>query len=93
MKLPLIAKPYPDSTSGTLDIWDAEGVLVNDFVEPDAAKYIVAAVNSHEALVKACEALLRREIEVIGFSGSPFTVDEVLVREVRATLALAKEQS
>lgn len=40
-------------------------------------------------LLTMCQTLLRRELEVIGSEGSPFTVDDVLVKEAQALIAKA----
>lgn len=67
------------TVNGGNAVWLREG-------ETEGNAALIAAAPE---LLAMCRLLLRRELEVIGSPGSPFAVDDVLVREAEVLIAKA----
>lgn len=78
-----IYKPRKDTIAKIHKRWGDDGKA--------NAAHIVRCVNSHDALVEACEKaerLLTEQLEIV--LGVGYDADNTLVNELRAALALAK---
>lgn len=93
--------PLTKDSEGGSDIWTLAMVQIPSNICTQASKdeasanaaLIVRAVNSHSALVEACEAALDLLDPVVGMNNPPIppTSNEVLAK-ARAALALARGQ-
>lgn len=61
--------------------------LVGENMRPDDAALIVRAVNSHEALVQACEAGLARIVDAHRAAG---IASHAIEKQIESAIALAK---
>ena len=85
LTLPLESEKDNNSISDNeYSVFDADGYWLCDVRDEDHAKTVVRAVNSHDALVEACEAAQ------VWFAGGP-GLDVDVMALLQSALAKAKE--